>query len=166
MIEALYQHMEWADATVWRAIVATAGAENDQIVRDRMLHIHTVQHAFLSVWRGVEPVIPGPSHFADLQAIRAWGRDYYRMVKDALREIDQSKLDRPLEIPWAKYAEEHIGRPVSVITHRETLLQVPMHSHYHRAQVNTRLRELGATPPLVDFIAWAWFGKPRVADSE
>jgi uncharacterized damage-inducible protein DinB len=53
-----------------------------------------------------------------------------------------------------------MGRPFSAVTHRETLLQIPMHSHYHRGQVNTRLRELGATPPLVDFIAWAWMGKP------
>jgi hypothetical protein len=27
-------------------------------------------------------------------------------------------------------------------------------------QVNTRIRELGGTPPLVDFIAWIWAGKP------
>lgn len=31
---------------------------------------------------------------------------------------------------------------------------------YHRGQVNTWLRELGLEPPLVDFIAWVWFGKP------
>jgi hypothetical protein len=27
--------------------------------------------------------------------------------------------------------------------------------------VNARLRELGAEPPLTDFIAWIWFGKPQ-----
>lgn len=41
MIEALFRHMEWADATVWRAIAATPGAENDQKLRDRLLHLHT-----------------------------------------------------------------------------------------------------------------------------
>ncbi|HEY6139265.1 MAG TPA: hypothetical protein VI670_15990 [Thermoanaerobaculia bacterium] len=51
MIDALYRQMEWADATTWRAIVATPGAENDATIRDRMLHIHGVQHAAL--------VIPG-----------------------------------------------------------------------------------------------------------
>jgi uncharacterized damage-inducible protein DinB len=34
------------------------------------------------------------------------------------------------------------------------------HTAYHRGQVNTRLRELGGDPPLVDFIAWIWMGKP------
>jgi hypothetical protein len=27
-------------------------------------------------------------------------------------------------------------------------------------RLHIRLRELGTTPPLVDFIAWAWAGKP------
>ena len=47
MIDELYQHMEWADATVWRAIAATPEAENDPKVRDPMLHIHGVQHAYI-----------------------------------------------------------------------------------------------------------------------
>ena len=160
MIEELYQHMEWADATVWRAIVATPEAESDQKVRDRMLHIHGVQHAYIFVWRGAEPVIPGSAHFPTLQSILDWARDYYRIVKGYLAELDESTLDKPFEIPWAKRLETQMGRPFSNVTHRETLLQIPMHSHYHRGQVNMRLRELGATPPLVDFIAWTWFGKP------
>lgn len=45
----------------------------------------------------------------------------------------------------------------------ETMIQVAMHSQYHRGQINTRLRELGAEPPLVDYIAWIWFGRPDAA---
>jgi len=37
---------------------------------------------------------------------------------------------------------------------------VALHSLYHRGQVNARLREVGGTPPLVDYIAWLWFGRP------
>jgi uncharacterized damage-inducible protein DinB len=36
----------------------------------------------------------------------------------------------------------------------EALLQVCMHSHGHRAQVATRLRQHGAVPPPTDFINW------------
>jgi len=160
VIEPLYQHMEWADATTWRAIVSTPEAENDRTLRDKMLHLHTVQHAYMFLWRGAEPVIPDSSRFPDMQSIREWARDYYRLVREYLQEIDESKLDETFEIPWAKRFESQMGRSFSSVTHRETLLQIPMHSHYHRGQVNTRLRELGATPPLVDFIAWTWFGKP------
>jgi uncharacterized damage-inducible protein DinB len=43
----------------------------------------------------------------------------------------------------------------------ETARQVAMHSMHHRGQVNARLRELGAEPPLVDYIAWIWRGRPE-----
>ncbi len=46
-------------------------------------------------------------------------------------------------------------------TFPETVLQITGHSTYHRGQLNTRLRELGGEPPLVDFIAWIWMGKPK-----
>ncbi len=39
--------------------------------------------------------------------------------------------------------------------------QVANHSTYHRGQVNRSLRQLGGEPPLVDYIAWVWFGKPK-----
>jgi uncharacterized damage-inducible protein DinB len=40
------------------------------------------------------------------------------------------------------------------------MIQVATHSTYHRGQVNARLREVGGEPPLVDYIAWIWFGRP------
>ncbi len=43
----------------------------------------------------------------------------------------------------------------------ETVLQITSHTTYHRGQVNMRLRELGAEPPLTDFIAWIWLGRPE-----
>ena len=40
------------------------------------------------------------------------------------------------------------------------MLQIPLHSLYHRGQVNARLREVGGEPPTVDYIAWMWLGRP------
>jgi uncharacterized damage-inducible protein DinB len=37
---------------------------------------------------------------------------------------------------------------------------VPMHSQYHRGQVNARLKEVGGVPPNVDYILWVWVGRP------
>ena len=42
-----------------------------------------------------------------------------------------------------------------------TVLQVISHSTHHRAQANTRLRMVGAEPPMVDYIAWLWRGRPK-----
>ena len=63
-------------------------------------------------------------------------------------------------MPWAKQIEAQLGRPPAISTLADTCFQVASHSTYHRGQVNARLRELGAEPPLVDYIAWIWFGRP------
>jgi uncharacterized damage-inducible protein DinB len=38
--------------------------------------------------------------------------------------------------------------------------ELVLHTSYRRGQVATRLRERGAEPPLTDFIAWIWMGRP------
>jgi uncharacterized damage-inducible protein DinB len=53
-----------------------------------------------------------------------------------------------------------MNRRFEAPTLAETMLQVASHSTYHRGQVNARLRELAGEPPLVDYIAWIWFGRP------
>lgn len=63
-------------------------------------------------------------------------------------------------MPWVPAYEQQLGRTFASPTLAETAFQVTSHSTYHRGQVNTRMRELGGEPPLVDFIAWVWFGKP------
>ena len=42
----------------------------------------------------------------------------------------------------------------------ESMLQVALHSQYHRGQINARLRALGGEPPRVDYIIWLWLGRP------
>ena len=45
----------------------------------------------------------------------------------------------------------------------ECLLQLALHSAHHRGQVAAWLREAGGEPPLTDFIAWIWTGRPAPA---
>ena len=154
----LYDHMEWADAKVWRAVLTCPGAEGDAALRDRLVHIHTVQRAFLSIWRGEAPDFR--ESFDSLRDVAQWGREYYGHVRPYLPTVENAALDRTVIMPWAERLSEVFGRKPDSTTLGDTMLQVPMHSVYHRGQVNMRLRELGGEPPLVDFIAWIWSGKP------
>ena len=43
----------------------------------------------------------------------------------------------------------------------DTLLQVPMHSHYHRGQNATRMRVLGSAMPGTDWAFWARRNRPE-----
>ncbi len=58
--------------------------------------------------------------------------------------------------------ERRIGKKVVPATLEETMTQVASHSTYHSGQINTRFRELGGNPAMVDFIAWVWLGKSNM----
>ena len=61
--------------------------------------------------------------------------------------------------------ERFTGRPPGAHTLGESVLQVAMHSQHHRGQVCRRLREVGATPPYVDYIIWLWAAGRRPVNS-
>src|SRR2546421_6952354 len=53
--------MEWADASVWRAVFISPEARADQKLRELFYHLHLVQRAFLRAWRGEPPNRPYPT---------------------------------------------------------------------------------------------------------
>jgi len=54
----------------------------------------------------------------------------------------------------------HLGFEPGPTTLAETMVQVYAHTGHHRGQVISRLRDLGSTPPLVDYLAWLWQHRP------
>jgi uncharacterized damage-inducible protein DinB len=156
MIE-LFLHMEWADAEVWRAALASPA---DEVIDSKLKHIHLTQRAFLTVWRG-QPMDDRKIPFPDRKAIAAFGRDQHRELSSFLQSLSRDP-NEPLNLPWAHYFAERFGK-VHDTTLGETLMQLPQHSTYHRGQVNLRIRQVGGEPPLVDFIAWLWRGKPAAS---
>lgn len=159
----LFAHMEWADATVWRAVTDCPGASDDKVLHNRLYHIHATQHAFLQAWRGEQVVFTGPDKYPSLEAVRDLGRAFYAAANGYVESLSPDAVDREMVLPWSSYFAKRAGFTAHPSTLGETLLQLPSHSTYHRGQVNIRLRELGATPPLVDFIAWVWAGKPAAS---
>lgn len=155
----LYRHMEWADARVWGAIGSSEPA--DDRLRTLLVHLHTVQWAFLFVWQGRHPgeSYRAPDSFASLADVRAWARPVYQVERELLSSPD-SDYGRVVNLPWAAQLEAHLGRHPGPTTLGETACQVANHSTYHRGQINMRLRDLGMTPPLVDYIAWLWLDRP------
>ncbi len=47
LLRDLYGHQIWADAEHWRAIGAHPVAAQDAAIKNRLHHIHLVQHGFL-----------------------------------------------------------------------------------------------------------------------
>lgn len=155
----LYRHMEWADAAVWASVLASAGGRGDAKLLGCLHHLHVVQRVFLRAWRGEPYDAPYPA-FDDAPSLMLWGRGYYGEAFAHLGALSDEKLAEPMAVAWAAMVERAMGRPPETTTVGETVLQVALHSLYHRGQVNARLREVGGEPPPVDYIAWVWLGRP------
>ena len=156
----LYLHMEWADALVWSAVFKSEPALGDQKLSDYFYHLHLVQHAWLRAWRR-ESVDASFPTFADAASVRDWGRSYYGEIFGHLDSLTDEETAKPMQLPWAELVEKQIARAPASISVAETMQQIPLHSLYHRGQINARLREVGGEPPTVDYIVWIWLERPR-----
>jgi uncharacterized damage-inducible protein DinB len=156
----LFDHMEWADARVWETVLPHDAARHDEALRDLLLHLHGVQRGFLDAWTG-QPFVYRGNDSTTLEREFATVQSYYASARTFLESLDSQRLASPLIVPWTKWVEQAIGRPPADTTLGETVLQACLHSTHHRAQANARLRALGAQPPLVDYIAWLWLGRPQ-----
>jgi len=159
LFEDLYRHMEWADATVWAVVLASEAARADAVTLGGLQHIHMVQRAFLSVWRE-EPIDGHAGENLEPRFLATWAETYYALSRARIREATEEALGAPVRIPWAKRVIERLGFEPGPTSFAETIVQVYSHTAHHRGQVISRLRRLGATPPLIDYIAWVWQGRP------
>ena len=133
MLRELMRHMEWADASVWRAVTSHPSALHDERMRMLLLHLHGVQRAFLAMWTGrpIESVMRDPA-MADLASEQPYVRAYYQELHPALARFDDAFLQRPVVTPGLERYEAQMNRRFEAPTLAETALQVAMHSTYHR----------------------------------
>lgn len=153
-LDELYAHQEWADAEHWRAFEAHPPALEDKAIRERLLHIHLVQHGFLWITgpRTTQFASKKIEDFQNMADLKVYGREGLANLNESLRNSSAARLEEIIEVIWF--------RPPAKITVAQALTQAAMHSHYHRGQNATRLRELGGVPPNTDFISWLHKGKP------
>lgn len=91
--------------------------------------------------------------FADIRGLKERARGYHAGFAALLAETSDERLAEEADVPWFQ-------DPPLRLRIEDALMQAAMHSHYHRGQNATRLRELGGKPPMTDFIVWLWRGRP------
>jgi uncharacterized damage-inducible protein DinB len=153
-LDELYAHQEWADAEHWRALEAHPASLADKAIRERLFHIHLVQHGFLWVTSVKRPDFSFKKleDFPSMADLKKYARQGLEELNGLLKNTDQDRMEELIEVVWFK--------PPLKLSVRQALTQAAMHSHYHRGQNATRLRELGGEPPLTDFIEWLHQGQP------
>ncbi len=151
-LRQIWRHHAWADAEHWRVFGASPFALHDEALVERLHHLHIAQSAW--IWaigdRRDEFVFSKVADFAPILTLRTFAINNHTSLRN-VAALEESALDRVIEIPWFANLELSV---------REGLTQVAMHSHYHRGQNATRLRELGGDPPGTDLITWISKGRP------
>ena len=155
LLHDLLYHQLWADVEHWHAIGAHPAARDDKSLHDRLHHIHQVQSFFAWIVGGGErPTATTPDQYPSFDTLESYARESHAVIRQLCSSISDASLGESITVPWFK-------EPPLTLTRSEALVQMATHSHYHRGQNATRLRELGGTPPLTDLIVWYWKGRPE-----
>lgn len=159
LFRELFVHMEWADASVWRLILSSEAAQNDEKAGEILRHLHRTQQYFMKVWRG--DAIEYKEIRETISGELGLTRQFYRDLPQFVATLDEASLTGETLLPWSTHFARMVGRDAAAPnTLGESLFQIYSHSMYHRGQLNARLRQLDVEPPLVDYIAWIWLARP------
>jgi len=109
-------------------------------IRDTVSHIFFAEWVWCSRWQGQSPTGPPPEPFPDQAALRRAWVEHEAKVRSLLEGQGEQGINRVFEYKMLD------GQPgASVFWHM--LQHVVNHATYHRGQVTTMLRQLGAAPP-------------------
>lgn len=153
VIQDLYAHQEWADASHWRAILGSGAARKDPELRERLVHLHAAQQVWLGRWQGVSLGFPKAEDYASTEDAHHFAQACHAALRAFLslrKEADMAEL-----VTYTNLAGETFTQPLG-----DLMLHVAMHSHYHRGQNAARLRALGIPPPDTDLVVWQRGGRP------
>ena len=154
-IRLLYAYERWANARVLGAAAVLTPAQlvedlqsSHQSVYGTLTHMLWGAWRWLARWQGQ----PGPSganprDCADFPSLRSRWREVAEAQRAFVEQVTESALERcvtyenPAGTPWTY--------PLG-----QMLQHVVNHSTYHRGQVATMLRQLGAAPAPTDFLVY------------
>jgi uncharacterized damage-inducible protein DinB len=154
-VRTLYEYDAWANR---RTLDSCAALTPEQFtrhiessfssVRDTLAHIYGAEWLWLERWHGRVPTaLPSASDFPDLQTLRARWTEFQRELSAFIDALTPAELQRVI-----KYKNTR-GTPFEGPL-EPMLVHVVNHGTYHRGQVVTLLRHLGAKPVATDLIAF------------
>ena len=150
MLIDLAKHQAWADAEHWKTFHANSKLLEDAEIQKRLSHMVQGLGILQALARGgtadpakMKEVLPPSELEAAMNKSNA-------ELRTLLGSVD---LDRMIALPRGPKGPFEV--PAGVL-----LLQAITHSQHHRGQNAARIRELGGTPPMTDYIAWFAFGRP------
>ncbi|HEU5210142.1 MAG TPA: DinB family protein [Longimicrobiales bacterium] len=153
-LKRLFTYTDWANGAI---LDATAALQHEQLtrdlhssfpsVRDTLVHIAESDWIWLRRWTVESPAGPPDWRVETHADVRQRWEDVMRERQAFLAPLDDAAMQRTVEY-----------RRLDGSEHRsalwELLLHVVNHSTYHRGQVTTMLRQLGAPTVATDMTRW------------
>lgn len=151
----LYEYNAWANR---RASDVCAALSAEQLtrnlassfpsVRDTLAHIMGAEWIWLERWRGASPTsFMDTSQLATVAAIRERWDPIERGLQDYVHSLSPADLQGTLQ--YKSMAGQPFAQPLW-----QTLQHLANHSTYHRGQITTMLRQLGAKPVSTDMVGF------------
>ena len=161
-IQELYNYNAWANARTLEACAALAPEQLTRdlgnsfpSVRDTLAHIMAAEQVWVMRWHGHSPrsLFDG-SEFPTLDAVR----ERWLKIEGELSEFAASVTDEMLDqvITYINTKGEEWSYTLGYM-----MQHVVNHSTYHRGQITTMLRQLGAKAVSTDFLAYFDDGMPK-----
>lgn len=154
-IHALYNYNRWANDRVLDAVSKlsaeqfTRDLENSfRSVRDTLVHILSAEWIWLERWNGISPKsMLGSEELTDLPAIRTRWDKVESERAEFIRSLTLERLEAVIN--YVNVRGQSYAYPLW-----QMLAHVVNHSSYHRGQMTTLLRQVGAKPVGTDFLSF------------
>ena len=155
LLGLLFQYNQWADR---RMVEACSALTNEQFtrdlgssfrsVRDTLVHLYGAEWVWNERIEGRSPTsLVAGAGFPDLASVRAKLEEMDSYYIDYVTRLTPQDLERVIH--YKSFAGEDFSNPLW-----QTLHQLTNHASYHRGQITTLLRQLGAKPVTTDLIAF------------
>jgi uncharacterized damage-inducible protein DinB len=143
-LKDLARHQAWADAQHWKTLHANAPLLADADIRKRLNHMIMACEMLAALARGETPDVAG---MKDLESVEELEAAMTKANEGLATTLGSADLEKMIKLP--RGPKGPFDAPAGVL-----LLQALTHSQHHRGQNAARMRELGVTPPMTDFVVW------------
>jgi uncharacterized damage-inducible protein DinB len=118
-------------------------------IRDTVMHLYFADWVWLKRWQGDSPTVrPVIEPFPDVATARRIWAEHDRALQALVDGLGEAGVDRVFHY-------QMFNGPPAASPFSQMLQHAVNHGSYHRGQVTTMLRQIGAAPPKsVDMIAF------------
>jgi uncharacterized damage-inducible protein DinB len=155
LLRLLFQYNQWADRRIVEACSALANEQftrdlgsSFRSVRDTLVHLYGAEWVWNERIEGRSPTsLVAGTGFPDLASVRTKLEEMDNFYIDYVSRLTPQDLERVIH--YKSFAGDEFSNPLW-----QTLHQLTNHASYHRGQIITLLRQLGAKPVTTDLIAY------------